>query len=329
MTDTTTEDGTEDGDVRSSARIERAALGMLAAWMSERYFRTFRVAPDTERGPFDAALTQRANRIGVTIGRLWERGDEAAAELEALVTADLGADGDSGGYALWAPPGVAMPSSEPALSALRVLVRRGLQGLAAGERREVRVPAVLRLAKVDGAGSYVSVSGGLAPDWTHLSENAPGAFHLDSRDIHRLPEEQAEREILISLVRDRTALLESGEFTAIEAHDYWLVSRLAGDRPSGLTVIGAGPEFDGSDAAAMRRIMRRHVDRAAEQGYSGTCDLSALLLVGALAHIDDERVTAALRGMNPTAYGSLDLVALVGDGQVRQVLQPRQLPWGT
>ncbi len=325
MTRPTIEDATTDPE----ARIERATLGMLTTWMSERYYRTFRIAPETERGPFDAVLTQRANRVGVTIGRLWERDDEAAGGIEALVSADLEADGDSGGYVLWAPPGVVMPSSEPALSDLRVLIRRGLTALAAGERREVRIPAVLRLAKVDAAGSYVSVSGGLAPNWTHLSEQAPGAFHLDSRDIHRLPEEQAEREILISLVRDRTALLKTGEFTAIEAHDHWLVSRLPGDQPSGLTVIGAGPDFDGTDAAAMRRVMRRHVSRAEEQGYSGTCDLSALLLVGALAHIEDERVTAALRGMNPTAYGGLDLIVLVGDGQVRQVLQPRKLPWGS
>lgn len=319
--------GTDGAD--SGTRIERAAIGMLATWMSERYFRTFRLGTEDERGPFDATLTQRANRVGVTVGRLWERGDDAAAGLEALVSADLAADGDLGGYVLWAPPGVAMPSSEPAISEVRDLVRRGLHGLATGERRELRVPALLRLAKIDGAGAYVSVSGGLASEWTFMSEGISGAFHLDSREIHRLPEEQAEREILISQVRDRAALLEVAEISAIEAHDTWLVSRLPDDQPSGLTVIGAGHDFDGGDAAAMRRVMRRHVSRAEEQRFSGNCNLSALLLVGALAHLDDERVTAALRGMNPTAYGALDLVALVGDGQVRQVLQPRQLPWGT
>ena len=40
-----------------------------------------------------------------------------------------------------------------------------------------------------------------------------------------------------------------------------------------------------------------------------------------------QRVTAGLRGMNPALYGGIDLIALVADGQVRQVLQPRSLPW--
>lgn len=31
--------------------------------------------------------------------------------------------------------------------------------------------------------------------------------------------------------------------------------------------------------------------------------------------------------MNPASYGAIDLIALVADGSVRQVLQPRSLPW--
>ena len=316
-------------------RIERAALGMLAAWMGERFFRTFRVAPDTERGPFDAVLTQREHRVGVTIGVLWDAGVLPGLDaLEAQVSADVstgpapsGASVDGGAYALWVPPRAALPDHEPAASEFRLLVTRGLGGLAAGERRELRVPALLRLAKVDAAGAYVSVSGGLAPEWTRLSENAPGAFHLDSRAVHRLPEEAAERELLISRVRDKAALLETGEFTTVDASDYWLISRLPGGEPRGLTVFGAPTEFDSADSAAVRRLLRAHVARAEEQRYNGTCDLTALLVIGSFAHMEDERVTAGLRGMNPAAYGGIDLMALVADGQVRQVLQPRALPW--
>jgi hypothetical protein len=43
--------------------------------------------------------------------------------------------------------------------------------------------------------------------------------------------------------------------------------------------------------------------------------------------MEDELVTAALKGMNPATYGALDLIVLVADGSVRQVLQPRTLPW--
>jgi hypothetical protein len=206
-------------------------------------------------------------------------------------------------------------------------VAKGLAGLTPGDRRELRIPALLRLAKVDAGGSYVSVSGGLAPEWTRLSEDVPGAFHLDSRDLHRLPEEPAERAIIISAVRDKAALLQMGEFTTVETHDYWLVSRIPGNEPRGLTVIGAPELFDSADAAAVRRLLRTHIARATEQAQSETSDLTALLLVGSYAHMEDERVTAGLRGMNPALYGGIDLIALAADGQVRQVLQPRALPW--
>ena len=300
---------------------------MLAGWMGERFFRTFRVAPDSERGPFDAVLTQREHRVGVTVGVLWDGAQLPGLDLlESQVSADVERDG-RGAYALWVPPRAELPDYEPGASELRLLVSRGLSGLAAGERREVRVPALLRLAKVEATGAYVSVAGGLAPEWTTLSEGVTGAFHLDSRAIHRLSDEEAERELLMSHVRDKAMRLATGEFTTIEASDSWLVSRLPGTEPAGLTVFGAPTEFDSADSAAVRRLLRSHVGRAEEQRFNGTCDLTALLVIGSFAHMADERVTAALRGMNPTAYGGLDLMALVADGQVRQVLQPRALPW--
>ncbi|MGE0134342.1 MAG: hypothetical protein AB7L91_03930 [Dehalococcoidia bacterium] len=309
-------------------RPERVALAMLAHWMGERYFRTFRLSD--ERATFDAMLTQRERRVGVTVGTLWE-GDSpsGAAGLESLVSADLEAGGDANAYALWVPPGASVPQEEPGLSDLRVLVARGLNGLHSGERREVRRPVTLRLAKIDAAGAYMSVSGGLAPRWTHLSEGMSGSFHLDSRDLFRLPEEEAEAEILTARVRDRAALLEPEEITRVDVHDYWLVSRVPATEPAGLTAIGAPEQGDPADTGSMRRLLRRHIAKAIEQRAGHGNDLSVLLLVGALAHIEDERVTAALRGMNPASYGAIDLIALVADGSVRQVLQPRSLPWET
>lgn len=317
-------------------RIERAALGMLAGWMSDRYYRTFRLASTAERGPFDALLMQRELRVGVTTGLLWDDaarsgGDESGLEgvpaLEANVSADLASAGDTGAYALWLPPRAGVPAQEPTSSEFRVLISRGVTGLDAGERREVRIPALLRLAKVDAAGAYMSVVGGLASEWTVLSENVGGSYHLDSRDLHRLPEERAERDILISQVRDRAALLQPGEMTTVDSHDYWLVSRVPGNEPAGLTVLGAPMTFDSADAAAVRRLLRAHIARAEEQRTTGGADLTALVLVGSYGHIEDERVTAGLRGMNPALYSGIDLIALVADGQVRQVLQPRSLPW--
>ncbi len=315
----------------SLARFERVALAMLAAWMGEHYYRTFRVLDDDtalDGTPFDALLTQRDRRAGVTIGTLWPDGEAVAVPgFETLVGGDIADEGDSGGYVLWSPPGIAPPSEEPALSDFRLRIANGLKSLAPNERREVRIPVTLQLAKTEAEGQYVSVTGGLSSHWTRISEGVSGAFRLDSRTLHRLPEEEAELEILLSRVRDRAGLLNEGERSEVEVHDYWLVSRLPNDQPLGLTMSGARPDFDPLDGATVRRQLRSNIKRAVEQGEAGQCDLAVLVLVGSVAHMEDEMATTALKGMNPALYASLDLIALVADGRVRQVLQPRSLPW--
>src|SRR5690606_37825181 len=108
---------------------------------------------------------------------------------------------------------------------------------------------------------------------------------------------------------------------------HWLVSRLPDTMPPGVTVIAAPPEVDPMDGTGIRRHFRREVQRAVDQKREGDVDLSVLVVTAPLAHMKDELVTASLKGMNPVTYGALDLVALVADGAVRQVLQPRSLPW--
>ena len=136
------------------------------------------------------------------------------------------------------------------------------------------------------------MSGGLSTLWTRISEGIDGAFHLDSRALHRLPEEEAEIEILISRVRDRAALLNVEEVTEVDVHDYWLVSRLPAGEPAGLTVVGAPSAFNASDGAAVRRLLRRAVRRASEQREVRECEFAVLALVASVAHIADEMATA-------------------------------------
>ena len=309
----------------------RAAVQLLAAWMSARYFRTFRLAAD-DPGAFDALLQQRERRVGVTVGALWDdtTPTAGAAELAALLTDEVETDRAiaAGGYVVWVPPRAVLPDGEPQQSRLRVALAKGLAGLEPGERREVRLPVTLQLAKLQDAGAYVSVTGGLASEWTTLSEGVSGAYHLDARTLCRLPDERAEVEIIVSRVRDRAAQLRAEEVTDVPVHDTWVVSRLPAEAPSAVVVIAAPPDLDALDGTIVRRMLRRHVQRAAAQAAGGTAvELSALVLIGAVAHLKEELATAALRGMNPAAYGTLDLIVLVGDGGVRQVLQPRSLPW--
>ena len=311
-------------------RARAVTTALVAGWMGERYYRTFRPA-DAGASAFDALFAQRDRRIGVSCGLLWQGGAApGAAELAELLEDDL--EGDEGGYVVWAPPGGELPPGEPRQSALRLALARGLGGLDPGERREVRLPVTLPLAKVDAEGAYMSVSGPLASEWTTLSEGIGGAFHLDGRALRRLPEERAELEIVLTQIRDRAGLLEQGEVTPVEAHDYWLVSRLPAGEPAGVTVFGAPPQFDASDGAWVRRSLRAELGRAAVQREAAAdageaVDMTVLALGAVLAHIGEEMATAALRGMSPATYGGVDLVALVADGQVRQLLQPRSLPW--
>jgi hypothetical protein len=310
-----------------------AALSMVIAWMGNRFYRTFRQSED-DPASFDAILTQRERRIGITLGLLWDGDPPAASKtidrsegntaFAELLTSDLQ---QLGGYVVWLPPGAVIPTEEPAHSDLRILLSNGLAGLAPGDHREVRIPVILKLAKIETDGAYVSVTGGLSTEWTTISEGIEGAFHLDSRPIHRLPAEAAELDIIISRVRDRAAILNAEEVTDVKVHDYWLVTRLPDSAPDGVVVIGGPPGVDPRDGVPVRRSFRHHVNRAVEQRRLGDCELSVLILIGALAHMEDELVTSALRGMNPAAYGALDLIVLVADGAVRQVLQPRSLPW--
>lgn len=312
------------------SRTRIAAAHLLAAWMGGRFYRTFRVAED-DPTPFDFLLTQRERTVGVTVGVLWDedprpRGADA---LEEMLSADVEADEAivPGAYAVWVPPKARIPTDEPEVSDLRLILARAMRTLAPGDRREARIPVTVKLAKLETEGAYVSVVGGLSSVWLAMSEGVPGSFHLDSRPIHRLPDETAEVDILVSRVRDFANALEPGELTDINLHDHWVVSRLPDGAPEGVTVITAPPEVDPVDGVSIRKRFREQVQRAVDQKRAGSAELAVLAVVGPFAHLKDELVTISLRGMNPVLYTALDLIVVIADGGVRQVLQPRSLPW--
>lgn len=321
-------------------RYREVTVALLAAWMGERYFRTFRRDPgDTEGATapsaFDAVLLQRDRRVGVTVGLLWDgEPPPGADDLASLLRHELPDDERDRSLAVWVPPGATLPTDEPRASELRVLLGNALTGLEPAQRREARIPVTLGLAKVDDDGAYMSVSGGLASEWTTLSEGISGAFHLDARELHRLSEERAELDIAISRIRDYAAAMSLHDATPVEVHDYWLVSRIPGDEPAGVTIVGAPPSFDPLEGAVVRRMLRQNLRRAGEQRAAAEAagepvDLTAVALLTPLAHLGDEMATAALRGMSPAAYTGIDLITLGADGSMRQVLQPRSLPWET
>ena len=94
-------------DEAAEARARAVTTALVAAWMGERYYRTFRPAEDAASA-FDTLFAQRDRRIGVSCGLLWEGGGPpGASELEELLKDDL--EGDEGGYVVWAPPGGELP----------------------------------------------------------------------------------------------------------------------------------------------------------------------------------------------------------------------------
>ena len=309
-------------------------LHLLAAWMSERFYRTFRPADELPKNDdtigFDALITQRNRMIGVFIAELWNAPEIASVtdQLSALLSDDAVSDEsiEDGGYAVWIPPKVQLPSTEPYLSELRLQLVKGMRGIPIDERREIRIPRAVTLAKLENTGAYMSVAGGFSKEWLALSEGVQGSFHLDSHEISRLPKERAEVESMMTQIRDKAMLLREGELTELDIFDHWTISHLPETINSGVAVISPPPELDPHDGTPVRRDLRRVLKRV-QQSAMSTVDMNVLVVTTAVTHIDQELVTTAIKGMSPTMYGMLDLVVVVADGELRQVLQPRALPW--
>ena len=310
-------------------------LHLLAAWMSEKFYRTFRptdefITHDDTIG-FDAVLTQRNRTIGVFIAELWGQPENATTDqLSNLLADDMLSDDsiENGAYAVWIPPKVQLPSTEPYLSELRLQLVRGMRGIPIDERREIRIPRSVTLAKLENTGAYMSVAGGFSTEWLALSEGVQGSFHLDSHKISRLPKERAEVESMMTQIRDRAMLLREGELTELDIFDHWTISHLPETLNPGVAVIWPPPELDPNDGTPVRRDLRRVLKRV-QQADMSKADMKVLVVTTAATHIDQELVTTAIKGMSPATYGMLDLVVVVADGELRQVLQPRALPWST
>ena len=58
-------------------------------------------------------------------------------------------------------------------------------------------------------------------------------------------------------------------------------------------------------------------------------DSKALVVLGTATYAEEEKLSWALRGMDPTLYSGYDIIAIVADGVVKTLLQPGRgsLPW--
>ncbi|MEO8456249.1 MAG: hypothetical protein ABI559_00415 [Chloroflexota bacterium] len=240
--------------------------------------------------------------------------DRARSMLEPFIADDLPAR-----IALWCPAGADLPTEEPEVSEFAALVRQSALKLGPQERSYVPIPAKLYLRKNTDTGNVISVTGGLNPHWARFTDRVRGQYDLDSTQLHRLPESQEHLEALLDTIAERTTTMDVGQYAVIETIDAWTIQRLSGD--NGVTIVGIPPTVAAEGALVVRRNLKRIlVDSAAIRATDA--NLRALLVLAHYPRIEQETVTVALRGFDPTLYSGLDYVVLLADGVVKPLIQP-------
>lgn len=302
----------------------QVALRLFVAWLGQRYARSTRVGT--------VETTDGVLRADITVGRRWTLAltaldtlspdtDIAFEAARAAVEHRLDAAGRS--VALWVPRSAPLPGEEPAISELALAVEAA-QPIADG-RLEVRRPVEIYLRRTARTGSVVTVLGGLSGDWAAFTNRVPGTFQLDARQLHRLPFAEDERQALIERIIAVASQPEVDELQTIPAEDVWSANDLG---EGGSAVLGTPrPETD-EWSAALRRSLRRLLAQAGPAAAAST-DASALLVLGAATYAQEEKLSWALRGMDPALYAGYDIIAIAADGVVKPLLEPRQgtLPW--
>ena len=297
-------------------------------WFNSRFGRAFvpqggEVAGEATAVDGDDSLLLLAQPLYETGGPDWEERRQA---LEDRLSGAL-----HGAFALWVPPKAPLPGLEPEESDFVRRAQLAAASLPPGGRAEAHLPVRLRLARSREEGAYVSVVGGLARHWTTISEQARGAFYLDSSAVHRVTADPERRLALFHRIAEWCGRLEVGEGAELDGEDSWTAQRLpkALDGFERTAIFGCPPSFDPTDGTNVRRLLRKRLSAASERfRQEGPGPLRALALVSIWEYTDEEAVTATLRGMDSALFSEIDVITVLADGGARMALSPRTLPWG-
>jgi hypothetical protein len=295
-----------------------AAIDLFLHWLSHTHERRFAVAERSETG---AVALDGETRLAVEVRCLLPLEDAAWARRREQLEGAL-SEGLPGRYALWAPAGADLPRYEPGLSEFIDLVRTSAVRLGPRERSFVSVPVKLYLRKVSDEGGVVTAAGGLGTYWARFTEHVTGAYDLDSRQLHRLPESDEFLQELLDRIIARSREMVPGQVLEIETADAWTLQRLEGD--DGVTVIGGPPGNLEEQGLAVRRKFRRQLLEAGPKLREATASLRALVLVGYYARMEQEAATTAMRGYDPGLYAGIDFICLAADGLVKPLIEPRR-----
>ncbi|MGK2964572.1 MAG: hypothetical protein ACSLFM_03095 [Tepidiformaceae bacterium] len=224
---------------------------------------------------------------------------------------------------LWVPRGAELPLDASGADELVEAVKNARA--AEDGRLEVRRPVDLKLRRASREGSVVTVLGGLSSHWAQFTSRVPGSFQLNSQALNRLPQSEAERTELTDRIVMAAGQPDVDEGLTVAAEDCWTATAAEGD---GACVIGSPLAESDEASASLRRNTRRLLKSSAEVERT-TSDGSALVLLGAATYADDEKLSWALRGMDPALYAGYDIVAVIADGVVKPLLIPNRgaLPW--
>jgi hypothetical protein len=299
----------------STERRTRYLTQLLLDWLNERYGANFQPSGDA------LVATDRARRLGVYVGAMWEEDaawDERLAGMEERLE-------DAGAYVLWVPPRATVPVVEPDTTYFVTRVIAAAESLKPGARTEVTFPVTIKLAKLREEGGYASVVGGLSRWWTRITENVTGTFSVDSNAIHRLTLDGAAREELwatIGRLSNGIAVGQSGEFEIAET---WTLQRLTDAIGEGISLVGAPPKVDPNDGVLIRRMARKHLAAANETLAALDTELRAVALIGAYEYAEVETASGTLKAIDPGLYARTQVVALLADGEVKPVFAPAAL----
>jgi len=301
-----------------------AALRVFLEWFGKRYARSTRV--------HDIETEDAVTRGAITIGRRWELGfalvntlaEDATLEFEAGRAAIEQALDEAGrSIALWVPRGAPLPTGEAALNELLLSVEQANR--IGDDRLEVRRTVKTFLRRTSTTGSVVTVLGGLAPHWAQFTNRVPGSFHLSSTQLFRLPASDDEREQIQEQIVLAAQQPDVDDGVAVPAIDAWTANDL---REGGSCVLGTPAPENDEHSAALRRNLRRQLKLVAPVAR-GDAPTRALILLGATTYAQEEKLSWAIRGMDPTLYSGFDFISVVADGLVVPLLEPARntLPW--
>ena len=300
------------------------ALALFVRWFGSHFARSTALAEFTSGGGVLQATLSVGRRWSVHVSILNTLAAEATLPYEASRAAiERRLDHEGRAVALWAPRGADLPNAEPGLSEFALAIAEA-QPLTDG-RLEVRRPVNLYLRRVATTGSVITVLGGLSSHWAQFTNRVPGSFNLNSLELHRLPASQDEREALAERVVMAAGQPDVDDTCVIPAEDVWTATDLGEGRSC---VLGSPRPENDEQSAALRRTIRKLL-REAGPPAAGQADASALVVLGAATYAEDEKLSWALRGMDPTLYSGYGIIAVIADGVVKPLLEPTRgtLAW--